>query len=50
VASTTGADIQHLLQALGEVRQVYGLARVVLAAALVLLVVAMDLSLSRSAV
>jgi hypothetical protein len=49
VATTTGADIQHLMEALGEVRHVYGLARVVIAAALVLLVLAMVLSLSQSA-
>jgi hypothetical protein len=49
VATTTGADIQHLMEALREVRQVSGLARVVLAAALVLLVLAMILTLTRSA-
>ena len=50
VANTTGADIQHLMEALREVRQVYGLARVVLAAALVLLVLAMILTFTPTAV
>jgi hypothetical protein len=40
VASTTGADVQHLLDALQELRHVYGLARTVLGAALILFAVA----------
>jgi hypothetical protein len=36
VASTQGADIQHLIQALDELRHAYGLARLVIAAAQIL--------------
>jgi hypothetical protein len=39
VASTTGADVQHLIDALQELRHVYGLARTILGAALILLAV-----------
>jgi hypothetical protein len=49
VAGTQGADIQHLMEALDELRQAYGLARVVIAAALILVLLTVIASLILSA-
>jgi hypothetical protein len=45
VASTTGADVQHLMEALDELRHAYGLARTVIGAALILMALAVALAL-----
>jgi hypothetical protein len=50
VASTIGADIEHLMEALREMRYLYGVARLVVMVALVLLVLAMLLFVSRTAI
>lgn len=40
VASTTGADVPHLMDALDELRHAYGLARAIIGAALILMALA----------
>lgn len=45
VATTAGADIQHLIEALDELRQAYGLIRTVIAGALILMAMIVILGL-----
>jgi hypothetical protein len=50
VATTAGADVQHLMEALDELRHAYGLLRTVIAAALILMVFMVTLALFASPV